>query len=102
MKNEGKQMRAIWRGAILAESDQTIVIENNQYFPPDSVNREHFSKSEATTFCPWKGDACYHDVVVGDSVNSGAAWFYSEPMEAVKEIKDYIAFWKGVEVVEAD
>jgi uncharacterized protein (DUF427 family) len=91
-------MKAIWKSQVLAESEETIVIEGNHYFPPDSVDTRFMRPSETTTFCPWKGLASYHDIVVGDEVNSGAAWFYPEPKEAAKEIRDYLAFWRGVEV----
>ena len=89
---------AKWKEAVLAESDETITIEGNLYFPPDSVNMEYFRDSETRTTCPWKGGACYYDVVVGDEVNEDAAWYYPDPKQAAKEIKGYVAFWKGVEV----
>lgn len=89
---------AKWKGAILAESDDTITIEGNLYFPQDSVNMEHFRDSDTHTVCPWKGRASYYDIVVGDEVNRDAAWYYPDPKPAAKEIKDHIAFWKGVEV----
>lgn len=91
-------MRASWKGAVLAESDETVVVEGNQYFPSDSINREHFRESETHTVCPWKGTASYYDVVVGGEVNKDAAWFYPEPKDAAKEIKDRVAFWRGVKV----
>lgn len=90
--------RATWKGAVLAESDNTVVVEGNHYFPPESVNREFFKASEQTSHCPWKGDARYYDVVVEGETNAGAAWFYPEPKSAAAEIKDRVAFWKGVEV----
>jgi uncharacterized protein (DUF427 family) len=91
-------MKATWNGAILAESDDTIVVEGNHYFPPDSIRGEHFRPSETHTFCGWKGTASYYDVVAGDEVNSDAAWYYPQPMDAASEIRGYVAFWKGVRV----
>ena len=91
-------MKATWKGAVLAESDDTVVVEGNHYFPPDSIKREHFRESETHTVCPWKGTASYYDVVVGGEVNSDAAWYYPRPKDAAKEIKDRVAFWRGVEV----
>jgi uncharacterized protein (DUF427 family) len=91
-------MKAIWKGAVLAESDKTIVVEGNNYFPPDSINRNYFRPSDAHSTCPWKGEASYYDIVVGDEVNKGAAWYYPDPKEAAHQIKDYVAFWKGVVV----
>ena len=91
-------MRATWNGEILAESDSTIVIEGNHYFPPAAVNMQHFTPSTTHTTCAWKGIASYWDVVAGDQTNRDAAWYYPEPKEAAKEIAGYIAFWKGVEV----
>jgi uncharacterized protein (DUF427 family) len=92
------QMQAKWNGAILAESDDTVVVEGNHYFPPGSVNREYFRDSSTHTTCPWKGLASYYDVVVNDEVNKDAAWYYPEPKEAAAQIKDHIAFWRGVKV----
>ncbi|TFH42540.1 MAG: DUF427 domain-containing protein [ANME-2 cluster archaeon] len=89
---------AIWNGVVLAESDNTIIIEGNHYFPPNSVNREYLTKSNTHTTCPWKGLASYCDVVVKGKENKDAAWYYPEPKSAAKEIKDYIAFWKGIEI----
>jgi uncharacterized protein (DUF427 family) len=90
--------RALWNGAVLAESDRCEVVEGNQYFPPDSVNRQHFRPSEKHTVCPWKGTASYYHVVVNEKVNKGAAWYYPEPSEAARHIKDYVAFWRAVEI----
>jgi uncharacterized protein (DUF427 family) len=92
--------KAIWEGAELAESDQTVEVEGNQYFPSDSVNRNHLRPSNSTTQCPWKGTAHYYDVVVGDKVNHDAAWYYPEPKPAASNIKGRVAFWKGVKVTE--
>ena len=91
-------MKATWNSAILAESDRTVVVEGNHYFPPGSIKSEHFRPSETHTTCPWKGEASYYDVVVGDDVNKDAAWYYPETSDAAKQIKDHVAFWKGVEV----
>ena len=93
-------MNASWNNQLIADSDSTIIIEGNHYFPPDSVNMEFLVESATTTFCPWKGDASYFDIVVGDNVNKDAAWYYPEPKEEAKEIKDYIAFWRGVKISE--
>jgi uncharacterized protein (DUF427 family) len=90
--------RALWNGAVLAERDRCEVVEGNQYFPPDSVNRQHFRPSEKHTVCPWKGTAAYYHVVVNEKVNKDAAWYYPEPSEAARHIKDYVAFWRGVEI----
>jgi uncharacterized protein (DUF427 family) len=91
-------MKATWKGAVLAESDDTVVVEGNHYFPAGSINREHFRESGTHTTCPWKGVASYYDVLAGDEVNADAAWFYPEPKDAAKEIKGRVAFWRGVRV----
>jgi uncharacterized protein (DUF427 family) len=91
-------MKATWKGAVLAESDDTVVVEGNHYFPAGSMNREYFRESETHTVCPWKGTASYYDVLVGGEVNADAAWYYPEPKEAAREIKDRVAFWRGVRV----
>ncbi len=91
-------VEAKWNGVSIAASDACVVVEGNQYFPPDAVNKDNLRPSQTTTICPWKGTAHYHDVVVGDLVNKDAAWYYPEPKPAANEIKDRIAFWKGVEV----
>ncbi len=93
-------VRATWNGAVLAESDRTVIVEGNHYFPPDDVRMELFAPSDAHTTCPWKGVASYYDVVVGDERNDQAAWYYPEPKDAAKEITDHVAFWKGVAVTE--
>lgn len=93
-------MKAIWNGAVLAESDDTIVVEGNHYFPPASVRLEHFRESSTHTNCPWKGEASYYDVVVDDEVNRDAAWYYPEPKSAAQEIANRVAFWRGVTVQE--
>lgn len=91
-------MKATWHGKTLAESDDTIVVEGNQYFPADAINKEYFRESETHTTCPWKGLASYYDVVVDGEVNKDAAWYYPEPKEAARQITGHVAFWKGVEV----
>jgi uncharacterized protein (DUF427 family) len=93
-------MKAIWENTILAESDRTIVIEGSHYFPPSSIKQEHFAASDTHTTCHWKGVASYYHVKVGDKLNADAAWFYPEPKEAAKSIKDFVAFWRGVDVTE--
>ncbi len=93
-------MKAIWNGTVLAESDETITIEGNHYFPAGSINKEYFKPSETHTVCGWKGTASYYDVVAGGETNRDAAWFYPEPKAEAKEIANHVAFWKGVEVVE--
>lgn len=91
-------MRAIWHDTTLAESDDTVVVEGNHYFPPDAVKREYFRPSDTHTTCPWKGEASYYDIVVDGEVNKDAAWYYPEPKDAARQIKDRVAFWKGVKV----
>lgn len=92
-------MKAIWNGKTLAESDKTIVIEGNHYFPPDTINKEYFKESSTHTICSWKGEASYYDIIANERVNKDAAWYYPETKEMAKGIKGYVAFWKGVEVV---
>ncbi len=92
-------MKATWKGQILAESDKTVVVEGNHYFPPSSIRAKHMRASATRSVCPWKGEASYYDVVVGDEVNKDAAWFYPAPKEAAKSIQDHVAFWRGVEIV---
>lgn len=91
-------VKAIWNDVVIAESDQTEVVEGNHYFPPESINKAYFRESGNHTTCPWKGVASYYDVVVEGQVNKGAAWYYPEPKPAAKNIKGYIAFWRGVKV----
>ncbi len=93
-------MRALWNDAVIAESDDTIVVEGNHYFPLADVAREHLQPSEHTSVCQWKGEASYYDVVVDGQENANAAWSYKEPKTAAGEIADHVAFWRGVEVVE--
>lgn len=89
---------ATWNGATIAQSDATVVVENNHYFPADSVNPAHLKPSATTSHCPWKGTASYYSVVVGGQENRDAAWYYPDPKPAAAEIKGRIAFWKGVKV----
>jgi uncharacterized protein (DUF427 family) len=91
-------MKATWNGAVLAESDDTVVVEGNHYFPAAAIRREHFRPSDTHTTCPWKGVASYYDVVVDGNVNKDAAWYYPETKEAAKNITGRVAFWKGVKV----
>jgi uncharacterized protein (DUF427 family) len=93
-------MKAIWHGVVLAESDDTIVVEGNYYFPPEAIKREHFRESSTHSTCPWKGRASYYDVLVEDHVNRDAAWYYPEPKPAAQEIANRVAFWRGVAVEE--
>jgi len=88
--------RATWNGSLLVESDDTVVVEGNHYFPVASVAEGVLQPSDQHTVCPWKGTASYYDIVVGDQVNAGAAWYYPEPKEAAKEIAGRVAFWKGI------
>ena len=91
-------VKAIWNGATIAESDETIVVEGNHYFPPEAIHREYFLDSQDHTVCYWKGVASYYDVEVNGELNRGAAWYYPEPSEAASMIRGYIAFWRGVKV----
>ena len=91
-------MRAIWKDTVLAESDVTVVVEGNHYFPPDSVVWEHFTQTDTHTVCPWKGTASYYTVRVGADVNPDAAWTYPTPKDAATEIAGHLAFWRGVTV----
>ncbi len=91
-------MKAVWNDVTLAESDATIEVEGNEYFPPDTIKRQYLQATATHTTCPWKGLASYYTVVVAGKTNSDAAWFYPDPKPAAAEIKDYVAFWKGVRV----
>lgn len=91
-------MKAIWNGKVLAESADTVIIEGNHYFPIESINKEYFKESPTNTVCPWKGTASYYSLDVDGSQNPDAAWYYQQPSELAKGIKDHVAFWKGVEV----
>ena len=89
---------ARWNGAVIAQSDATIVVEGNHYFPPDTVRPAHLRASATHTTCGWKGIASYYDVVVGEEVNRDAAWYYPAPKDAATNIAGYVAFWRGVTV----
>ena len=91
-------MKASWNGALIAESDDTVVVEGNHYFPADSINQDCFEKSDTTSVCPWKGTARYYHVIVDGEKNADAAWYYPDPKDAAKEITGRVAFWRGVEV----
>jgi uncharacterized protein (DUF427 family) len=90
--------KALWNGAVLAESDRCEVVEGNQYFPPDAIKRSYFRESATHTVCSWKGTASYYDVVVNGQTNKDAAWYYPDPKDAAQKIKGYVAFWHGVEI----
>lgn len=91
-------MKATWNGVVLAESDDTVVVENNHYFPAESIHRELFVESAHTTRCPWKGTASYYSIDAGGKRNENAAWYYPEPLKAAEQIRGRVAFWKGVVV----
>jgi uncharacterized protein (DUF427 family) len=91
-------MKAVWNGAVLAESDRTEIVEGNQYFPPDAVDKQYLAPSETHSVCPWKGTASYYTVEVNGNRNPDAAWYYPQTKDAAKTIEGYVAFWKGVEV----
>lgn len=93
-------MKAYWNNQLLAESNDTIVIEGNHYFPPESINQEFFSKNDTHTVCSWKGTASYYTLQVNGKENKDAAWYYPETKELANSIEGYVAFWKGVEVKE--
>jgi len=92
--------KAIWNNQVIAESNDTIEIEGNHYFPPNSIQREFFKDSDHSSFCGWKGDASYYSIEVDGKLNKDAAWYYADPMDRAKEIKGYVGFWKGVEVID--
>ncbi|MFQ5605086.1 MAG: DUF427 domain-containing protein [bacterium] len=92
--------KAIWKGQVLAESDQCEIVEGNHYFPPDTVKKEFFTESKTHTICPWRGEASYFHLEVEGEINVDAAWTYPNPTEAAQNIKDYVAFWRGVEIQE--
>jgi uncharacterized protein (DUF427 family) len=91
-------MKAVWKNAVLAESDKTVVVEGNHYFPPEAVHRQYLKPSDTHSTCPWKGQASYYHLEVDGEVNEDAAWYYPHPKDAAQDIKDHVAFWKGVEV----
>jgi uncharacterized protein (DUF427 family) len=90
--------KATWNGAVLAESDRCEIVEGNAYFPPDAINQDYFKDSSTHTTCGWKGIASYYTLEVDGQTNPDAAWYYPEPKEAAKQIKGYVAFWRGVQV----
>ncbi len=91
-------MKAVWNDKVLAESEDTIIVEGNHYFPAESINKEYFAQSDFTSFCGWKGTASYYSVNVDGKTNKDCAWYYAEPNDAAKKIKGRIAFWNGVDV----
>lgn len=93
-------MKAVFNNVIIAESDNTVVVEGNHYFPLQSLKKEYFSASDHKSTCPWKGLASYYSVNVNEKTETNAAWYYKSPSEAAKQIKDHVAFWKGVKVSE--
>lgn len=92
--------KAVWNDMVIAQSDATVVVEGNHYFPPDALNRDLLSDSDKTTVCGWKGKANYYHVTVGDETNRDAAWYYASPKKRAENIKDHVAFWRGVKVVD--
>jgi uncharacterized protein (DUF427 family) len=94
--------KAVWNGEVIAESEQTVVVEGNHYFPPESIKRGYFQPSEQKSRCFWKGTASYYDIDVNDRQNTAGAWYYADPSPAAAEIKDHVAFWKGVKIVQSD
>ena len=92
-------MRAIWNGEVVAESDETVVVEGNHYFPPASVNSVFTKTSQLKTICGWKGEASYFSLEINGKINEDAAWYYPDPKPEAENIRGYIAFWKGVEIV---
>ena len=90
--------KAVWNGIVVAESDSVQIVEGNVYFPPDALKREYFHESDTHSTCPWKGLANYYHIEVNGEVNDDAAWYYPEPKDAARHIKDHVAFWKGVKV----
>ena len=93
-------MKAIWNNQIIAQSEKTIVIENNHYFPPESIQKDFFKPSDTHTICPWKGEASYYNLIVNGKENADAAWYYKNPSEKAKTIKNFVAFWKGVKIID--
>jgi len=93
-------MRALWKGVVIAESDDTVEVEGNHYFPSKSVNMDYLRPSDTRTACPWKGEASYYSVHVDGETNTDAAWYYPEPKDAARHIRGRVAFWRGVEIRE--
>ena len=94
-------MKAIWRGTVIAESNDTVIVEGNHYFPFEAVNRDLLEPSETTSVCPWKGTANYYTLNVSGEKNPDAMWYYADPKPQAEQIRDRVAFWRGVEVVES-
>ncbi|MEU8900053.1 DUF427 domain-containing protein [Nocardia sp. NPDC048505] len=92
-------MRATWNGVVLAESDDTVVVEGNHYFPPESIDQAYFEASDHTSVCSWKGTASYYTLTVDGATNRDAAWYYTDPKPEAEQIRNRVAFWRGVEVV---
>ena len=90
--------KAVWNGTVIAQSDATIMVEGNHYFPKEGLLGDHFLESTSQSVCPWKGVASYYDVTVDGQTNRGAAWYYPDPKPAATDIRDYVAFWRGVRV----
>ena len=90
--------KAIWNGTVIAESDHTEIVEGNHYFPANTIKKEYFQESNQHTICPWKGEASYYTIVIDGQENKDAAWYYPSPKPAAKQIKDHVAFWRGVKV----
>lgn len=93
-------MKAIWNDTVLADSENTVMVEGNHYFPPESIRWDLFEETKTTTVCPWKGSASYYSVVLADAKNRDAAWAYKDPKQEAANIKDHMAFWRGVEIVD--
>jgi len=93
-------MKAIWKNTVVAESNDTVIIENNHYFPANAIHQQYFASSDSKSECPWKGTASYYSLLVDGEENKDAAWYYPEPKAAAKAIKGRIAFWKGVNIIE--
>ncbi len=91
-------MKAVWNGHVIAQSNETVELEGNHYFPPNSINRDFIVDSGKQTTCPWKGEASYYSLQIDNEINKDAAWYYPSPKDAASQIKDYVAFWKGVEI----
>lgn len=96
------RMQAVFNGTVIAESDDTVVVEGNHYFPVDSIKSEFFSDTDTHTTCPWKGEASYYDVKVGDESSNDAAWYYDDPKPRAKDVEGRVAFWRGVHVRPAE
>lgn len=94
--------KAVWNGVVLAESNKTVKVEGNHYFPPNSINRQYFKKSQKQTTCPWKGVASYYDIEVNGQTNPGAGWYYPRPSKAAANIKNHVAFWGGVKIQKSE